>query len=478
MSLFSKRLTRLTTAAAAPEDLAPDAGKAGPEDWSRLPLPTLEPGSLGAQLARLRTPTGERRGVAGPLPVVSTETALGTLHTRRIAFGATDCVGHAQIAAGHRASAELLALLASDASLADLDVRKALYFDTETTGLSGGTGTLPFLVGIGSFVAGGDEASGFEMVQWLLQRPGEERPILAAFAERMAEASMLVSFNGKSFDWPLLRTRYAIHQMACPTPPPHLDLLHVARRVHRYAGRSSKLTALERDVLGFERIDDVPSSEVSACYFHFLRTGQTDGLVSVLEHNGWDIVTMAALLGLYGEPLAQSRLSGGELASVAAHVGKGARKSTVQQGIAEEALMAAEGALRRDCQRTPAVFHKVRGDLAQLREDRDRALQAYQEGLDEALSEGVIEAAEPKKMAKALRLARAKLYEHHVKDFGRAHALAALGTGESPEAEARRQTRLASKCKPQAKQQKSRRYRSVDAKVQGSLFAWDEPEPQ
>src|SRR5205814_7460135 len=98
-----------------------------------------------------------------------------------------------------------------------------------------------------------------------------------------------------------------------PEEPPHLDLVHVARRLHRPRASlgeswSCKLTMIERQILGFERHDDVPSGEVSQVYLHFLRTGEARALLGVIEHNAWDVLAMAALVGLYGEPLEGTQL--------------------------------------------------------------------------------------------------------------------------------------------------------------------------
>src|SRR2546421_3095680 len=99
---------------------------------------------------------------------------------------------------------------------------------------------------------------------------------------------------------PLLRTRFVMTRMSPPAEPPHLDLLHVARRVHgKRVRRGCRLVAIERDVLGFERADDIESKDVSQCYLHFLRTGDAHALLGVVEHNAWDVVAMVALVGLY-----------------------------------------------------------------------------------------------------------------------------------------------------------------------------------
>src|SRR6185369_4964847 len=99
--------------------------------------------------------------------------------------------------------------------------------------------------------------------------------------------------------------------------PPHLDLVHVARRLHKLRAVGATLGAVEREVLGFIRHDDVPSGQVCACYLHFLRTGDPRALIAVVDHNAWDVVSMAALVGLYGEPLEGTQLEAQDLVGVA-----------------------------------------------------------------------------------------------------------------------------------------------------------------
>jgi len=232
------------------------------------------------------------------LPFVTTETPLGPLSIRAHRLSAAHRIGRAPLLPARDASAELLALLALDPTLASCNLRDALFLDTETTGLHGGTGTVAFLVGLAFWDAEGQ----LVLEQILVRNLGEEAPMLAHVAARIRDASMLVSFNGKSFDMPLLRTRFVMARIEAPPEPPHLDLVHVARRLHktRMATEtwSCKLTTIERRVLVFERHDDVPSGEVSQVYLHFLRTGEARALLGVIEHNAWDVIAMAALVGL------------------------------------------------------------------------------------------------------------------------------------------------------------------------------------
>jgi uncharacterized protein YprB with RNaseH-like and TPR domain len=338
------------------------------------------------------------------------------LHVRTQRLSAAHRTGRISLAGAREASSELLALLALDPCLARCDPSRALFLDTETTGLAGGAGTVAFLVGLAWWHEGT-----LVLEQLLVRALGEEAPMLERLAERVANASMLVTFNGKSFDMPLLRTRFVMARMTAPAEPPHLDLLHVARRVHGKRMRQGcRLVAIEREVLGFERQDDVESGDVSAYYLHFLRTGEAGALLGVIEHNAWDVVAMAALVGLYGEPL-HAALAAGDLVGVA--------RTLHRAGALDRAQAAAQAAVEQDA--APESL-RARADIAKARGDRARALADF-----EALGAAVDDA--------SVRLELAKLYEHWVKEPRRALEWVARGTGESPARAQKRAERLARK---------------------------------
>ena len=283
----------------------------------------------------------------------------------------------------------------------------------ETTGL-GGSGTIAFLVGLAWFDAG-------ELVieQLLLRTPSEERALLLCVAERIEAATSLVTFNGKAFDIPTLCGRYVMNRMPEPPRRPHLDLLHVARRLHRARVGSCTLRAMEAEVLGFVRDADIDGADVAPRYGHFLRTGDESVLRSVVEHNSWDVVSMAALVGLYGEPL--RALHREDLVGLA-RTYRRARAFEHAEAAADEAVNRGAG----------IEGLRVRGEIAKARGDRQRALDDF-----EALAAAVDDA--------AARLELVKLYEHFVKEPGRALELLAQGTGEVPEAVERRRIRLEKK---------------------------------
>ena len=155
------------------------------------------------------------------LPFAREETELGPLHVRTLLLGAAHRTGHAPVTAARTADMRLLSLLALDPTLAPVPIERALYLDTETTGLSGGTGTVAFLVGLAFFTP-----HGLVVEQLLVRRLGEEAPMLARVRARLEECAVVVTFNGKPFDLPLLRTRLVMNRMPAAPDRPHLDLLH------------------------------------------------------------------------------------------------------------------------------------------------------------------------------------------------------------------------------------------------------------
>ena len=173
------------------------------------------------------------------------------------------------------------------------DVRKLLFLDTETTGLSGGAGTLAFEIGLG-FI----DARGMVIRQYVMRDYGEESAMLAEIASLLPRFDTLVTFNGKSFDIPLLESRMVMHRIRVHlTDWPHLDLLHACRRVYKLRLGRCSLSALEEAVLGESRTDDLPGAQVPQRYFDYLRTREFALLEDVLRHNRQDVESLASLTG-------------------------------------------------------------------------------------------------------------------------------------------------------------------------------------
>jgi uncharacterized protein YprB with RNaseH-like and TPR domain len=170
-----------------------------------------------------------------------------------------------------------------------------LFFDLETTGLSGGAGTMAFLVGCAWF----DEGA-LQLEQYVLTTYAAERVLLAHFAERVAACGTLVSYNGRTFDAPLLEMRWQFHRSRAPFGgKPHADMLHPARRLWRARASDPEggcsLSTLEQVLFGVVRTNEVPGFEIPSRYFRFLRSGDARPLEPVLEHNRIDLVSLAAV---------------------------------------------------------------------------------------------------------------------------------------------------------------------------------------
>jgi hypothetical protein len=188
-----------------------------------------------------------------------------------------------------------LAAWAGDERLSRLDTSQLAFIDTETSGLSGGTGTYAFMVGAGRFVD-----AEFRLSMFFMRDPSEEAALLEALADFLAPCASLVTFNGKAFDAPLLRTRYTLHSIPCPFDGfAHIDLLPLARRLWRDRLPSRALKYLEEHIMAAPRnSEEVPGYEIPWLYFDFLRTGDPAPLKGVFYHNAMDVVAMAALLNL------------------------------------------------------------------------------------------------------------------------------------------------------------------------------------
>jgi Predicted exonuclease len=185
----------------------------------------------------------------------------------------------------------------SDRTLPDsLDPRRILYLDTETTGLSG-SGTVAFLVGLGYLTD-----DGFEVHQFLMRDYPEEPFLLRHVAAGLERFDALCTFNGAAFDIPLLESRFLMNRMdrKC-LDLPHLDLLHMCRRLWKLRLGRCSLGRLEEVILGKPREDDIPGSEVPRRYFDYLKTGQISLLEDVLRHNAQDIASLCVLLNHMAE---------------------------------------------------------------------------------------------------------------------------------------------------------------------------------
>jgi len=195
-----------------------------------------------------------------------------------------------------------------DARLAALNFRDFLFLDTETTGLAG-AGTLAFMVGVAYFERRPDGSDVFVVRQYFLRDHGDERAMLRQLDALLAERAGLITFNGRSFDVPLLDNRYLMNRLPSRLSQlPHIDLLLPARRLFRARLGSCALSALERNLLGLQRTqDDVPGALIPALYYQYLRTGEMGALAGVFYHNQMDVLSMVTLAARIFRQLGASR---------------------------------------------------------------------------------------------------------------------------------------------------------------------------
>jgi hypothetical protein len=188
---------------------------------------------------------------------------------------------------------DLLAEL-SDGAIGRAHPTKWAFLDTETTGLAGGTGTYAFLIGVGSI-----EPAGFRLRQFFMRDYGEEASQLYRLAEYLAQFDVLVTYNGKAYDQPLLETRFRMSRARHPFDRmEHLDLLFGARRLWKLRLESCRLVDLENQILGVERQGDLPGEMIPYCYFGYLRTKRAFDLVPIFHHNAIDILSLACLTAI------------------------------------------------------------------------------------------------------------------------------------------------------------------------------------
>src|SRR5229473_1936370 len=294
------------------------------------------------------------------------------------------------------------------------DPGKWLFLDTETTGLAGGTGTYAFLIGLGWWDAGG-----LQVEQFFMRDFAEEHSLLQELSQRVAARPVLVTFNGKSFDWPLLESRFTMtRSIAAPKLAAHLDLLHPARALWKLRLGSVRLVELERRVLdatrlGWHRESDVSSALIPQFYFDYLRGGPIEPLAGVVRHNQMDLRGLAALFGKINELLSSTPNRASEIESLDLF---GLSRFLQRRGESDRAQSACAQALEAGL---PAEF--------QPKAQRELALMARQHG-EHARAAGIWQeiVADPESGVQACAQL-AIHFERYVKDLRQATEFAELG---------------------------------------------------
>jgi uncharacterized protein len=286
---FKDRIGRLTH-----ETDKPAAAHADPEKTNELRRKIESVMARRERFVPARPPGTGRDAI--PLGAViageEAQTPSGNFFLARSALKGNDAHGHCRIGDLACAGMQGAAFLAGRQSLEDTSIEGGLFLDTETTGLAGGTGTFPFLIGLGWF-----EADSFITCQLFARDFSEEKAMLTYLGELASTKDFLVTFNGKTFDLNLLATRFILNRCQDTLSSlPHIDLLHPSRRTFSHRLENARLSTIEADVLGVRRSGDVPGFEIPQRYFDWLRHHDGRLLEDVFIHNRLDIISMASLL--------------------------------------------------------------------------------------------------------------------------------------------------------------------------------------
>ena len=257
--------------------------------WKELRIGSAGDGQPPPREVQPEAARGVDEGEAGPAP--EARPADEPFSREDHDFPLASRYGGADLVRLREVSEEAAARLQIRPEEPGVDLSRALFLDTETSGLAGGTGTFAFLIGVGLV-----EEDRFRVTQFLMRSPLGEAAMLEELAVLAGGRRDLVTYNGGSFDIPLLETRFALNGVPSPfRDARHLDLLHPARRLFKPRHENARLSTLERELLEVERDDDIPGDRIPQVFFDFLRYGHHPAMESVLAHNRYDIVTLAAL---------------------------------------------------------------------------------------------------------------------------------------------------------------------------------------
>lgn len=309
-----------------------------------------------------------------------------------------------------------IAFSACDPELEHFDPRTALFVDTETTGLAGGSGTVAFLVGVGYFIE-----DGFRLDQCFMRDYDDEEPMLRFLAERFRQAGSVVGFNSKSFDLPLLRTRFIQNRIPYPLDAVmHYDLVHAARRFWKRRLADCSLGNIEREVLGIRRQGDVPSYMIPQLWLDYLYSRDARPLEGVFYHHRMDILSLVSLVAWLSQCLEAPAGQGfahyeDRISLVRLHFKQKQYEAVIEYG---NAFLEADerSPLRRECLAMLAMAHKRRQHWLEMQQAWELLVEEFPSDL-------------------TARLELAKHHEHRTRNLPAAERLLAealLRSGEDP----------------------------------------------
>jgi uncharacterized protein YprB with RNaseH-like and TPR domain len=341
--------------------------------------------------------------------------------------------GQIPISMGLGIPADILGFLSREAAFEGLDLSSAVFLDLETTGLAGGTGTIPFLVGLAYYR---DER--FKVTQFFLNEMAEEGRLVRELGQFVLDMGFksIVTYNGKAFDLPLVETRFALHRMPCPLRGlPHLDFLFSARSLWKHKYDSCRLSHLAQQIVQAARSEDIPGAEIPLRYFQYIRSGDFSLIDPILYHNQEDLLSLLGVV-VAGAVLVERNREAAERGEADAMDLFGVAKLFERAGDAATSAALLERALAGGRGLTAEVSQVARKKLShhfKKSKDWDKALSFWQE----------MAAGEEVDCFREL----AMYFEHTAKDYGEAVRVAteglALAKGKSPAAERDFEKRIA-----------------------------------
>lgn len=251
---------------------------------------------VNLNLKREKIPTQSIPQTETDYDIIPEEISESFIITREFTYPLNVGYGKIKLSDWDSINSHQLGILFGNDSSEVADPFRLVFFDTETTGLAGGTGTIPFMLGFGYF----DETV-FRVKNFILNDLGKEDEFLEEIDRFITEKDFtgVVTYNGKSFDFPLMESRYILQRRRFPLLSlPHLDFLFTARTLWRYTFDSRKLGVLGEKLLGLSREDDIDGSQIPPIYFHYLRSRSFHALNKVIEHNALDLLGLAGLIVL------------------------------------------------------------------------------------------------------------------------------------------------------------------------------------
>jgi len=343
------------------------------------------------------------------LPGEEVETSAGRHYETETLYARHKRHGSADVGALSDLPSNLLEIL-SNGAVRGVPPSEWAFLDTETTGLAGGTGTCAFLVGVGRITP-----EGFRVRQFFMRDYGEEASSLDALTRHLEPFRVLITYNGRTFDQPLLETRYRMNRARAPFARfEHVDLLHGARKLWKLRFDSCRLVELENRILGVERHGDAPGALIPYLYFEYLRTQEIDRLAPVFQHNATDILTLACLTAIV--PLAFNETLNEAMTGAAnVRVRHGAELAALGRWLREAGELDQASALFRrsiDAGLRDDLLFRTLWDLAALERKKENAEAAIAIWTDLCTSKNPFRVKAYEELAKH--------YEHETKDYARA----------------------------------------------------------